>query len=121
MTVDPERSWRCVYPSSHCFRLSMGALDQNTEVRQTSDNNETDAKCRGERKEEEEEGEGEGKKEIPHRLCAVGVVGISSSLVCNKKRGSLRCGRRERRLKCLIIIFPRDIGLLRVCDALLPT
>ncbi len=49
-------------------RLSMGALDQNTEVRQTSDNNETDAKCRGERKEEEEEGEGK-KRNPTQTLC----------------------------------------------------
>lgn len=55
------------------------------------------------------------RKNIPHRLCLVGVVGISPLRVrTRKKKGAHWDAAAERRLNCLIIIFPRDTGLLCV-------
>lgn len=90
----------------HCSRL-VGGFGSNTEVRQTSDNNATEAKCwRGERK-----------KKIPHRLCLVGLVGISSLHVFypQKKKQRLIEMRELRGVFYISSLYSLEILVCSVC------
>lgn len=69
------------------------------EVRQTSNNNTTEAKCGGKK---------------PTQTLLVWQEFLLL-LVFTRNKGTHWDACTERRLKCLIIIFPRDIGLLCVC------